>query len=448
MKKHQLLIIISALLGITLACNLPQFPTQPDFATDAPVHQVVPLTPEIAANTDVPLPTITQNNVPPTVAVAAPTTAPIAAPTDTQPAPVALPAYYPSGFVAVAGDQRSVTIYNLQGQPLAVVRTPGMSVGSPDSVHVMGSVAGSADNVPVIFINMENQGRIMHNLNDQITVLIPGPDVANLRGSPGENTFIFTNVWRANDGSAISQLYVYNPAAGNTTQVHEWIDTNSTVIFPLVFNSAAASNPNEIWLTHRLWGIGGDIVFPPQEGLFYFDLTTQQETLVLTVDFKPIGLSPDQAWVAYVPTDQGYSEGVKLQVTLYDLISGLMVQIPLVSGNDRGAGYAAFSPDDRYVAWMEGSGRQMAEVPNFTSLVRVADMNGNIFANLPVGTLASVTGVANPTWAKPVGWLDGETLIVEIRGDDWNNPALVRVRFDGSGIAYLAQGGFAGFVYP
>ena len=134
MKKHQLLVIISALLGITLACNLPQFPTQPDFATDAPVHQVVPLTPEIAANTDVPLPTITQNNVPPTVAVAAPTPAPIAAPTDTQPAPVALPAYYPSGFVAVAGDQRSVTIYNLQGQPLAVVRTPGMSVGSPDSV--------------------------------------------------------------------------------------------------------------------------------------------------------------------------------------------------------------------------------------------------------------------------------------------------------------------------
>ncbi|MEA2008415.1 MAG: hypothetical protein U9O54_04790 [Chloroflexota bacterium] len=436
MRQNRFLLILAMLLGAMLACTVPS--SQPDVVVAPPKKQI----------TITPAETVT-SNAPHLTLTLSPTDT-VAVPTDTQQASstVASQPYHPSGFVAVAGDQLSVTIYNLQGQPLAVVRTPGMSVGNPNSVHVMGSVAGSADNVPVIFINMENQGRIMHNLNDQITVLIPGPDVANLCGSPGENTFIFTKDWRANDGSSISQLYVYNPAAGNTTQVHEWLDANSTVIFPLVFNSVAASNPNEIWLTHLLWGIGGDIVFPPQEGLFYFDLTTQQETLVLTADFNPIGLSPDQAWVAYVPKGQGYAEGVKLQLTLYDLISGIMTQIPLASGSDRGAGYAAFSPDDRYVAWMEGSGRQMAEVPNFTSLVRVADMDGNIFANLPVGTLASVTGAVNPTWAKPVGWIDGETLIVEIRGDDWNNPALVRVRFDGSGIAYLASGSFAGFVYP
>ncbi len=437
MRQNRFLLILATLFGAMLACTVPS--SQPDVVVAPPKKQIT-ITPAETVTSNAPHLTITLSP-----------TDTVAVPTDTQQASstVASQPYYPSGFVAVAGDQLSVTICNLQGQALAVVRAPGMSVGSPpSSVHVMGSVVGNADNVPVIFVNIENQGRIMHNLNDEIDVLVPGPDVANLSGSPGEDTFTFTMDWRLDDGSSISQLHVYNPAARNATQVHEWIDANSTVIFPLAINSAEASNPNEIWFTHRLWGIGGDIVFPPQEGLFHFDLTSQQETMVLTTSFNPVGLSPDQAWVAYVPKDQGFGEGADLQLTLYDLISGLMVQIPLDSGSDRGAGYAVFSPDDGYVAWMEGSGWQVAETPNFTSLVRIADLNGNSLASLPVETLASVTGVVNPTWAKPVGWLDAETLLVEIRGDDWNNPALVRVRFDGSGIAYLASGSFAGFVYP
>ena len=49
---------------------------------------------------------------------------------------------------------------------------------------------------------------------------------------------------------------------------------------------------------------------------------------------------------------------------------------------------------------------------------------------------------------QPIGWLDAETLIVEVRGDDWGNTSLVKVRFDGSGVEYLAPGRFAGFLYP
>ena len=442
MKRNRIFLILAMLLGAMLACTIPGNSTKPDAVVGPPKKQVVTLTPASIVDTDTPPPTITQNSVPPTITVAAPTV------TQQAPSPDVLQSQYPSGYVVAAGDQRSVVIYDLQGQALAMVRTPGMSGDSPSSVHVLGSVAGNADNVPVVFINIENQGRIMHNLNDQLTVFFPGPNVANLKGSLGKNTFTFTKDWRSGDGSAISQLFVYDPATGNTTLVHEWLDANSTAIFPLAINSADDANPNEIWFTHRLWGIGGDIVFPLQEGLFHFDLTGQQETMVLTTDFNPVGLSPDQAWVAYVPKDQGYVEGIEPILTLYDLISGLMVDIPLDSGSDRGAGYAVFSPDNVYAAWMEGSGQQMALEPNFTSLVRISDKDGNIHANLPVITLASVTDVVNPTWAKPVGWLDGEKLIVEIRGDDWNNPALIQVRFDGSELAYLASGIFAEFVYP
>ena len=205
--------------------------------------------------------------------------------------------------------------------------------------------------------------------------------------------------------------------------------------------------PSGVLFTDTLWGIGGDIVFPPREGLYRVDVTSLDETLLLTEDFNPLGVSPDQRWVAYIPS-QGYKDVTTPELTLYDLVSGLMVTVPLASGSDRGAGYAVFSPDNKYAAWMEGSGWLMAETPNFTSRMRIADMDGNVLADLPVGTLAGITGISNATWAIPVSWLDGDTLIVEICGDDWNNPALVRVRYDGSGLALLAPGIFAGLVYP
>ena len=80
--------------------------------------------------------------------------------------------------------------------------------------------------------------------------------------------------------------------------------------------------------------------------------------------------------------------------------------------------------------------------------VVIADINGTILAELPDNVLAGFSGDPNSTWVRPVGWLDAETLIVDVRGDDWADTSLVKVRFDGSNIAYLASGQFEGFTYP
>jgi hypothetical protein len=97
---------------------------------------------------------------------------------------------------------------------------------------------------------------------------------------------------------------------------------------------------------------------------------------------------------------------------------------------------------------MEASGWQMAEVPNFRSRVRIANINGLSLVDLPAQTFAEITGVVNPTWAKPVGWLDGENLLIQVWGNQWNYPALVKVRYDGSGLTDLGTGWFGGFIYP
>lgn len=456
MIKHKyILLVLTVLIMTVLACRLPGVPTPPEATiTEQSAHQIVPVSPDENASPNPPQsPTLATESImptdtlpPPTETVAAPP-AP-ATPTETAPAPTQPPMsqpFLPSGFITAASDYNSITIYNAQGQALAVINTPGMSNAGPDNVHAGDSVVDAVNDVPVIYISMDNQGSIMVNINGEVSELVEGPNSTYLEGVPGGSIFTFSDIWVDNE-LLISQLYFADPEKMELILVHERLDDGFRAVYPMAIETAG-DVPSGVLFTYTLWGIGGDIVFPPREGLYLVDVASLDETLLLTEDFNPIGVSADQRWVAYVPS-HGYEEGTTPELTLYDLVTTLMVTVPLASESDRGAGYAAFSPDNAYAAWMEGSGWLMAETPNFTSRVRIADMDGNVLADLPVGTLSNITGISNATWAIPVGWLDSETLIVEIRGDDWNNPALVRVRYDGSGLALLAPGIFAGLVYP
>jgi len=255
-----------------------------------------------------------------------------------------------------------------------------------------------------------------------------------------------TTAW-AND-QLISRMYARNIQGGGATWSYERADPEIFATIPLAVQ-AANDQPQGVWYSLMPYGIGGDIVFPPHKGLYYLDLAAGgTENLYLANDFNPVGLSPDLNWVAYAPADNGFVSGENPWLTLYNLYTTVSIDIPINPASDRGAGYAVFSPDNKFVAWMEGSGWMMAETPNFHSKVVIADINGNIMAELPDNVLADVAGDPNATWVQPVGWLDLETLIVDVRGDDWANTSLVRVRFDGSNIAYLAPGRFEGLTYP
>jgi hypothetical protein len=196
------------------------------------------------------------------------------------------------------------------------------------------------------------------------------------------------------------------------------------------------------------WGIGGDIVFPPRKGLFQIDLESYGETLHLTEDFNPIGMSPDSSFVAYT-TQNNMVDDPNTQVTIYNLIDTTGRYIDLASDSDRGAGYAVFSPDNHYVAWMEGAGWMMAETPNFHSRVRVVNVTaGTLTADLPDSIFSSIGSAPSIRTVRPVGWLDGEYLLVQAIGDDYNNPQLIKVRYDGTDMSYLTTGTFLEFLYP
>ena len=90
----------------------------------------------------------------------------------------------------------------------------------------------------------------------------------------------------------------------------------------------------------------------------------------------------------------------------------------------------------------------MSETPNFRATIRIATTSGTITAQIPDTALSALIGNPASIWVEPVGWLDNGTLLIEARGDEWEQATLLRVNPDGSGLAILVPGGFMGFIYP
>jgi len=269
--------------------------------------------------------------------------------------------------------------------------------------------------------------------------------VAHLHGVPGQNALVYTTI--AWEGDAlISRFYPQTAQEGAGTWFWERIDPGSWAIVPLAIDGENNDLKN-VFYTMEPWGIGGDIVFPPRKGLYQLDLRTRANVEHLNEVYRPIGLSPDNKIAAYTRSNNRIPEGTQPTITIYNLLTGSEVPIDLNPGSDRGGGYAVFSPDNQYVAWMEGAGWTMAETPNFHARVRIANMDGVVLTDRTDLVFANLISDPTARWTIPVGWLDGEYLLVEVRGDNWNKPALVKMRFDGTDMSLLSFGQFQGFLY-
>jgi hypothetical protein len=220
-------------------------------------------------------------------------------------------------------------------------------------------------------------------------------------------------------------------------------DPESWAIKPILIE-AENGTPTKVWYTRTAYGIGGDIVFEPRKGLFVLDLATGQESTVLDNSVSPWAISTDRNWVAFssglVPANP---------VCVKNLQGGVEVCFPqLPASEPRGTGDAYLSPDAQYVAWMEGDGWQMAETPSFTATVRVGQMDGTVIADLPMSAFESAAGIGPLSRAEPVGWLDNQTVIVQVRGQEWRQVALLRYSVLSRESSYLAPGEFVGLLYP
>lgn len=424
-RSMEFVSILVLIIIVSAACSLPSSPT-----TIPPTTSSVQVTKGIPSDTPGP------TNKPES-ATETPTNSP--KPTELD---ALLPIYLPASFVVDLNDREILNINDLVGELINEVPAPGMAVASsPTSVHVAGR-SSDGYTPPIVYISTDNEGSLQYFDNGEIITVAITPFISYLIGALGQPTMVYSSA-EFKENVLESELFI-----GNLETLHEaepvMVRTDSTAwTFRPMAITMVGGQPLGIWYSLTPWGIGGDIVFAPRSGLYHLDLTTNQIKEHLVPSFNPISFSPDLTWLAY--TDDLMEQPLTI---MPDLDIERAISFPLAAESDRGAGNAVFSPDNQYVAWMEASGMRFASVPDFKILIRIASTNGEFITEFPDIAVAEAVGSQDVQWVEPVGWLDDETLLLQVKYNTWDNDAIVRVKFDGSEISTLAAGSFAAFIYP
>lgn len=347
----------------------------------------------------------------------------------------------PNGIVTLQDD--ILTVYDVGGSQLFQLHPP---YRSNPQVHIAGTLSPSSTTIPLIYYSFEQNKSMLYYNNTQATPLKEVANYTNLVGVQSQPVVAYSTL-EFSDSGLISNLYIGTPQTlPSSESVLYDLDPDGWGLAPLAIDMNGTT-PKGIWYTQQPWGIGGDIVFQPYRTLSYLDLTSGSAYQYLGADVNPSALSADRVWLAYTSNTSMETGGGAM--ALRNLVSGENTSFPLVDAVDqRGAGDARFSPNIQYIAWTEANGWQMSETPNFHTLVRVGNLNGDVIAQFADTAFLNVSGMNSVRRVEPVGWLDDNTLLVMARSDDWNNAVIISIDIPTQNMRLLTHGVFIGFTYP
>jgi LysM repeat protein len=351
----------------------------------------------------------------------------------------------PVGFVADPHDGIGLNFINLDGRLITELITPGFPEYDSQRAHIAGSWTGDLSSVPVVYFSAEGPSagggtewlRIVAGSADPVWISVS--QFFAMAGASGQPVLAYSTL-DFEESQPRSRLYAGSlQTLPGASPLFNIADPDGYMVRPLAVDAEEGSLKG-IWYTMAAWGIGGDIVFEPRKGMKYLDMTNGMLNEILNRDMAAWDVSPDRTWVAY--------SRISGPVSVLNQLTGEEFSYPLLPDSNRGAGNACISPDGLYVAWMEGSGWTMAENPDFHATIRIATTAGVHLTDIPQTAFDNVASSEKISWIQPVGWLDGRTLIVQARFQEWSSAALLRVNFDGSNPLYLATGTFVAFLYP
>jgi hypothetical protein len=411
MKK--LALPLGLILILMMACNLPIF------SVPSPTSQPVLPTDMQAATSEIPSTMI---------------------PVEDSPTPIFDVALPIRGF-AVFLDNGQVSFHNADGSMISTLNTPSFIYGYRQNIHIAGDMPEGAGSTPLIYTGEQTSSLLIQNVQGVETPFMKFDNFFALVGAPARPIIAYTLI-KNFDG----QVFVGTPdTLPGAAPVLDLNDPSGYAIKPLSL-IANDMTPTTMWYSFIPYGIGGDIVFEPRRELWRMDLATGVTTQILNSEQQPVGLSTDVNLIAY--TALGGDPG---PLNIFNLISGSTLPIPLLPSSDRGAGDAVFSPDNNLVAWKEGSGFQMADVPNFHATLRIARLaDGSVIREITDDSFNAYVSFAPVGWLQPVGWLDDQSLLLEVRGMDWGtaSTAVIKVDVNTGDIVNLAGGEFLGLLYP
>ena len=267
------------------------------------------------------------------------------------------------------------------------------------------------------------------------------PNLVTLVGDGFCDAFSYATTEFASGGTQNALYLATGAGVGSAAPAITELDPRGYAIFP-VSVICGQGQPGGVWYAHMPYGIGGDIVFPPYSGLFRLDAGQPSATLVLDEFQRFSGISDDHSLVAYSHRDD------LTRLLILDVKQNTQVEIPALPGSDRGMGYAVFSPDNSQVAWMEGSGTQMSDTPDFHSVIRLAPSSADVQITKQKTDAEFGAAVGLPKlWVKPVAWLDNTNLLVEGRGDNWVDAYILKLNTESGAITLFAKGVYLGKYY-
>jgi hypothetical protein len=349
---------------------------------------------------------------------------------------------------------RAVVVNNLTGSELNLLDVQGETLGSipaensndlySSNTIFTGKLEKDASQMPFVFTTYSPQVSIQLHQNGNIQMLRSADSMGGIAGSRGEAAIAFSEVVYG-DYSLDSYLYVGNTdKVGFATSVYEMNDyLQQWAIAPEAVDTVDGQ-PSGVWFTTTGWGVGGPgMFFPVTRGLYYYDAATGGVKEYLGENDSLQGLAPDRSLAGSVPTSS-YS---KHEMTVNNLLTHWRLTFPLKPTSDQGAGYAVFSPDNLHVAWME-VGQSAYDDYEYDLTVRVGNLEtGEVELEIDENAAMLALGINAISQLQPVGWLDADTLLIQVRGLDWSNDMLLQMRLSERQLTQFSRGAFISFVY-
>jgi hypothetical protein len=351
----------------------------------------------------------------------------------------------PSGVLVMTDDNQTLKLLDLDGSEAGATQVPDIGGSDPRNLHLAGSWQLGQSLPPVVYYAFQPEQSLRLSTNGTVNNLRSSQSFQGLVGAAGQPAFAFSDVSFEKD-TPVSHIYAGTPdSIKNVSAFYEFQDTQMGMVLMPVAVEAAGGQPQGVWYIQTAWGIGGvDIIYLINRGLFFFDLTSGENSLALNLDRNFQGLSPDHNLVASVPFDGGGNAAM----TVLNLENGNETSFSLNSATDRGSGYGVFSPDGQYIAWLEASG-SLTGNPEYKPIIRVGDTgSGGVVAELDKTAAAQAGGWPTVSWMKPVGFLNDQVVLVEARGENWNDVAVLKYDFSSNTASLFSRGSFSGFAFP
>ena len=352
----------------------------------------------------------------------------------------------PDGVLINTDNGVGLTYLDTDGQILSEIRTPGIGYVDLDSVAIIGAIIPGQPLPPIIYRSWEPEQALMVNTNGQISTYRLTNSFLSLKAAPGQPAIIFSEVMYSPENFPHSFLYAANSTnSGNVESFYDLIDEPTYMALMPAGIEAINGEPQGVWHTKTAWGIGGaDLIFPITRGLYFFDLTNGENLQYIDPDRSFQGISPDLSHAGTVDFDIAGDRAM----TVVNLTSSQKTSFALDSTSDRGAGFAVFSPNNQFAAWLEASGSMISEPSNFHTRVRIGDIkNGGVVRDLLDTSAAQAIHGDQVAFMRPAGWLNNETLLVEVRDQDWETVSLLRYNVLSGELSIFSSGSFAGFGY-